>query len=49
MVKPVERDLKKPYLSPVLTVHGTVQKLTQHTGLTKSKDGGQFPRSKTHI
>jgi hypothetical protein len=49
MVKPVERDLKKPYLSPVLTVHGTVQKLTQKTGITRNNDGGRFPRSKTHL
>jgi hypothetical protein len=49
MVKPVSRDPKKPYQSPVLTVHGTVQKLTQHTGVTKNKDGGRFPRSKTHL
>jgi hypothetical protein len=49
MVKPVERDPRKPYQSPVLTVHGTVQQLTQHTGITKNKDGGRFPRSKTHL
>jgi hypothetical protein len=49
MVKPVERDPKKPYQSPVLTVHGTVQQLTQHTGITKNNDGGRFPRNKTHL
>jgi hypothetical protein len=49
MVKPVERETKKPYLAPVLTVHGTVQKLTQHTGVARNSDGGRFPRSKTHL
>jgi hypothetical protein len=49
MVKPVKREPKKPYLSPLLTVYGTVQNLTQKTGTTKNADGGRFPRSKTHI
>jgi hypothetical protein len=49
MVKPVKREPKKPYLSPLLTVYGTVQNLTQKNGTTKSNDGGRFPRNKTHI
>ncbi len=29
MLKPVKRDNKKPYSSPIITVYGTVQELTQ--------------------
>ncbi len=49
MVKPVKREPKKPYLSPLLTVYGTVEKLTQKNGITKSTDGGRAPRNRTHI
>jgi hypothetical protein len=48
MLKPVKRDNKKPYSSPIITVYGTVQELTQRVGFTKNNDGGQFPRTKTH-
>ena len=33
MLNPVKRDNKKPYSSPVITVYGTVQELTQQVGL----------------
>jgi hypothetical protein len=49
MLKLVKRDSKKPYSSPILTVYGTVQELTQKQGLRKTSDGGRFPRIKTHI
>jgi hypothetical protein len=49
MLKPVKRDSKKPYSSPKLTIYGTVQQLTQKMGLRQNKDGGSFPRYKTHI
>ena len=49
MLKPVKRDLKKPYSSPKLTTYGTVQQLTQRVGLRRSPDGGKFPRAKTHM
>ena len=32
MLKPVIRDNKKPYSSPIITVYGTVQELTQKIG-----------------
>jgi hypothetical protein len=48
MLKPVKRDNKKPYSSPVITVYGTVQKLTQSNGGNGSTDGGHSrPRTKT--
>lgn len=49
MAKPVKRDPKKPYSSPVLTVYGTVRDLTKRNGVHGQNDGGKFPRSKTHI
>jgi hypothetical protein len=49
MLKPVKRDLKKPYSSPKLTNYGTVQQLTQKVGLRKTNDNGRFPRYKTHM
>ncbi len=48
MLKPVKRDNKKPYSSPIITVYGTVQELTQKVGLRSNGDGGHFPRIKTH-
>lgn len=49
MVKPVKREPKKPYSSPVLTVYGTVRDLTNRNGVRGQSDGGKFPRNKTHI
>jgi hypothetical protein len=49
MLKPVIRDNKKPYSSPIITVYGTVQELTQKLGMTHNNDGGRFPRIKTHV
>jgi hypothetical protein len=49
MLKPAKRDSKKPYLSPRLTIYGTVRQLTQKMGLRQNADGGRFPRYKTHM
>ncbi len=49
MLKPVIRETKKPYSTPALTIYGTVQELTQTTGLRATKDGGKFPKVKTHL
>ena len=34
MPKPVKRDNKKPYSSPIITIYGTVRELTQSNGRT---------------
>jgi len=48
MFKPGNRDNKKPYSSPLITVYGTIQELTQHVGL-RGKPDSKLPRSqKTH-
>jgi hypothetical protein len=49
MAKPVVRDAKKPYLSPLLTIYGTVQELTQKVALRRARDGGSFPRVRTSV
>jgi hypothetical protein len=49
MLKPVKRGNKKPYLSPVIIVYGTVQQLTQKVGLAGTKDNGSNLKIKTAI
>jgi hypothetical protein len=49
MPKQAVQEIKKPYSAPVLTIYGTVQQLTQANGLRSTKDGGKFPRIKTHV
>ena len=49
MLKPVQRDTKKPYSSPKLSVYGTVKELTKKLGLRHTRDGGGLPRIKTAI
>jgi hypothetical protein len=50
MGKPVEREPKKPYTKPKLTVYGTVRELTQSTGINGQKDGARGGINiKTHI
>lgn len=49
MDKPVKRDGKKPYTSPILTVYGTVRELTQKVGLRRQPDAGRFPRVRTSM
>ena len=38
MAKPEEAEPKKPYLTPVLIVHGTVRDLTHKTGFAGNVD-----------
>jgi hypothetical protein len=51
MHKPVIREPKKPYYSPILKIYGTVQELTKKVGVHGTSDGGTNPRgaTKTHI
>jgi hypothetical protein len=49
MVRPVKMENKKVYSTPVLTVYGTVRELTKKVGLARNRDGGRFPRIRTHI
>jgi hypothetical protein len=49
MLKPVKRDNKKPYSSPLITVYGTVQQLTQNVGIKGNKDNGTNLKIRTHI
>ncbi len=49
MPKPVKRDIKKPYSSPLITVYGTVRELTQKVGPRGTTDHGRFPRFATHV
>jgi hypothetical protein len=47
MSKPVQREPKKPYSKPTLTLYGTVRELTQRVGAHGTGDGGSFPRNRT--
>jgi hypothetical protein len=49
MHKSLIREPKKPYLSPILTIYGTVQAITQKVGITGTKDNGTRQGIKTHI
>jgi hypothetical protein len=49
MPKQAIQEIKKPYSTPVLTIYGTVKELTQTKGLRGTKDGGKFPKIKTHV
>jgi hypothetical protein len=49
MDKPAKRGTKKPYSSPVLTVYGTVQTLTQKVGPVGNLDNGIRQKIKTHF
>ncbi len=49
MDKPLIRGLKKPYLSPKLTVYGTVRELTKRQGIRGHRDNGRFPTFRTHV
>jgi hypothetical protein len=40
---------KKPYYPPEIKVYGTVRELTEKKGLRGVKDGGSFPRTRTHM
>jgi hypothetical protein len=47
MVKPVKRETKRPYSSPIITVYGTVQELTQNNRGSKGNDNGHKPHNRT--
>jgi hypothetical protein len=47
MGKPVKREPKKPYSSPIITMYGTVHELTQHVPGSKGNDHGGKPRNRT--
>ena len=49
MDKPLKRGSKKPYLSPKLTVYGTVQELTKKQGVHGNRDNGRFAVFRTHV
>jgi hypothetical protein len=47
MAKPVKREFKKPYSSPIISVYGTVQELTQSKPGGKLRDSGVKPMNHT--
>ena len=47
MVKPRKTGGKKPYSSPIITMYGTVQELTQHKPGSSGHDGGTRPLNRT--
>ena len=49
MAKPVAPIPKKPYLSPKLTIYGTVRELTLAVGKSGGPDHGRPGRSKTGV
>ena len=49
MDKPLQGGPKKPYVSPKLTIYGTVQELTIPVGVRGHRDGGRFPDFKTQV
>jgi hypothetical protein len=49
MDKPQNLGLKKVYLSPKLTVYGTVKELTKKTGFHGTRDNGRFAIFRTHV
>jgi hypothetical protein len=49
MDKSVKQGPKIPYSAPVLTIYGTIQKLTQKIGVRGTPDGGSRGAIRTHI
>ena len=49
MAKAVKAEPKKPYVAPVLTVHGTVRELTRHTGINGNFDGAKIGTKHTSM
>jgi hypothetical protein len=49
MDKPVIREPKKPYSSPILKIYGTVQELTKLVGRHGNSDNGRRSQTKTSI
>jgi hypothetical protein len=40
---------REPYVTPKLTIYGTIEKLTKATGNTSSKDGGTGSHMRTAV
>jgi hypothetical protein len=49
MDKPLQGGPKKLYVSPKLTIYGTVQELTKAVGVRGNRDSGRPPKFRTHI
>ena len=49
MVKPVIREPKKPYSSPIITIYGTVHELTKHKLGSHGNDSGRKPFNATRF
>lgn len=49
MDKPLQGGPKKAYVSPKLTIYGTVQEITKKVSLRGNRDGGRFPHFRTHV
>jgi hypothetical protein len=49
MDKPLLGGPKKVYVSPKITIYGTVQELTKRRGIRGNRDNGRFPRFRTHV
>lgn len=47
MAKPVLRVPRKPYSSPIITMYGTVEELTQNKRGSRGNDGGKKPPNRT--
>jgi hypothetical protein len=47
--KELERSKKRPYHPPEIRVYGTVLELTAKKGLRGNRDGGSFPKTRTHV
>jgi hypothetical protein len=49
MAKPVVREPKKPYSSPIITLYGTVKELTRGKLGSHGNDGGKKPLNRTRF
>ena len=47
MVKPAKRVPKKLYSSPIITIYGTVEELTQTRRGSRGNDGGKKPNNRS--
>ena len=48
MAKPVKREPKKPYSSPIIIMYGTVRQLTQGQFGSSGNDHGHKPKNRTN-
>jgi hypothetical protein len=47
MLKPVKREPKKSYSSPIITKYGTVEEITQGKPAGGQSDSARMPRNRT--